>query len=76
MSQIDIDLKSAAPSGVDAPGRQGVTRVRSAFKIRFATFMEPEIMADFIDLMAAKKALAESKEPQIPWEQARKDLGL
>jgi hypothetical protein len=76
MSQIGIGLKSAAPAGVHADSPAGVSKVRSAYRIRFARFMEPEILEDVVDLIRARRALADPSNQPIPWEQIKRDLGL
>ena len=77
MSQVDkFGLKSASHTGAHTPPRHGVTRVRNVLKIRFDQFMDPEIVADSVDLLIAKRALADPANRRIPWEQAKRELGL
>jgi hypothetical protein len=77
MSQVDkLGLKSASHGGVHTPPRHGVTRVGSVLKIRFDQFMDPEVVADSMDLLIAKRALADPTNRRIPWEQAKRELGL
>jgi hypothetical protein len=77
MSQVSkLGLKSASHGGVDTPPQHGVTRVQSALKIRFVQFMDPEIVADSIDLIIAKRALGDPTNRRIPWDQAKRELGL
>jgi len=77
MSQVDkLGLKSAGHTGVHTPSRHGVTQVRSVVKIHFEQFMDPEIVADSVDLLIAKRALADPTHRRIPWEQVKRELGL
>ena len=77
MSHVDkLGLKSASPTGVHTTPRHGVTRVHSVLKIRFDQFMDPEVVADSLDLLIAKRALADPANRHIPWEQAKRELGL
>jgi hypothetical protein len=77
MSQVDkLGVKSAGHTGVHMPPPQGVTRVGNVLKIRFDQFMDPEIVADSVDLLIAKRALAAPANRRIPWEQAKRELGL
>jgi hypothetical protein len=77
MNQIAIDLRSSGPSGAHTPKPQHqVTRVRTSVKIRFDRFMSPEIVEDCLDVILAKRALEDPSNRGIPWEQAKKELGL